>query len=365
MARKTQDKATSSKQGSGHDTEPKSLQHVGILGGGAWGTALAQTMRRAGRDATLWAYEPETVLEITNHHTNRIYLPGVNLDQRIHATAKVSDLASCDVILIVVPSQFVRPVAEELAPHVADGTPVVICTKGLEAASGKVMTEVVAECLPKARLAVLSGPSFAGEVARNLPAALTLACEGETLGQALAEALGHRTFRLYWTDDILGAQIGGTVKNVLAIATGIVDGRQLGASAHAAVTTRGFAELARFGMKLGARYETMTGLSGLGDLILTCSSEQSRNMSLGQALGRGKTLSDVLGARKSVAEGYHSAAAVVEMARGYDVDMPICEAVANVVAGRVNVEQAIDALLSRPLRAEADALSGAMMRATV
>lgn len=330
------------------------FQRVGVLGGGAWGTALAQTMRRAGRETTLWAYEFETVEEINNHHTNRVYLPGVTLDPQIKATAKAKDVAQSDAVLLVVPAQFVRPVAEELAPHLRAGTPIVVCTKGLEQASGKVMTEVLAECLPKTPFAVLSGPSFAGEIARNLPAALTLACQDEKLGHALAAALGHKTFRLYWTDDVLGAQIGGAVKNVLAIAAGIVDGRHLGASAHAALTTRGFAELARFGTKLGARFETMTGLSGLGDLILTCSSQQSRNMSFGQSLGQGKKLDDILGARKSVTEGYHSAAAVVALAREHSVEMPICEAVSNVLAGKLRIDEAIETVLSRPFRPEAD-----------
>jgi glycerol-3-phosphate dehydrogenase (NAD(P)+) len=337
--------------------QPLSIRKAGIVGGGAWGTALAQTMRRAGLDAALWAYEVETVREINTHHTNRVYLPGVALDPRIRATAKLGDLADAEVLLLVVPSQFVRRVAKDLAMFVRQGTPLIICTKGLEAESGKVMTEVVREVLPGARLAVLSGPSFASEVARNLPAALTLACDSENLGTGLASVLGHRTFRLYWTDDMLGAQIGGTVKNVLAIAAGIVNGRQLGESAHAALMTRGFAEFVRFGTRLGARFETMAGLSGLGDLMLTCSSTQSRNMSLGQALGQGRKLGDILAARKSVAEGYHSAVAVVAMARGHGVDMPICEAVVDVLSGRRLVNDAIESLLSRPLRAEADQIA--------
>ena len=277
---------------------------------GAWGTALAQTAICAGRDVTLWAYELETVAEINAHHTNRVYLPGVPLSPAIKATAKAQDLAAADILLLVAPSQFVRMVAKDIAPFSA-GKPVVICTKGVEEESGKLMTDVVQQVLPDATVAVLSGPSFAGEVARKLPAALTLACENERLGQQVAAALGHKSFRLYWTNDLIGAQVGGAVKNVLAIAAGIVEGHQLGASAHAAVTTRGFAELVRFGTKLGGRFETLTGLSGLGDLILTCSSSKSRNMSLGQALGQGKTLSDILGARKSVTEGVHSASAVV------------------------------------------------------
>jgi glycerol-3-phosphate dehydrogenase (NAD(P)+) len=330
------------------------LQNVGILGAGAWGTALAQSARRAGRDVTLWAHEVETVSEIVSHHTNHDYLPGVALDPAIKATAKASDLAAADLILLVAPSQFVRPVVQEIAQDFAAGKPVVICTKGFEEDSGEFMSSVVKAVLPQAQIAVLSGPSFACEVARNLPAALTLACESEALGARLMAALAHRSFRLYWTNDVIATQIGAAVKNVLAIATGIVEGRKFGANAHAAVTTRGFAELVRLGIKLGGRFETLTGLSGLGDLILTCSSTQSRNMSLGVALGQGQALSDILGARKSITEGVYSAGAVVELAKKHGIEMPICEAVHNVVKGYMSVDEAIEALLSRPLRAETD-----------
>jgi glycerol-3-phosphate dehydrogenase (NAD(P)+) len=336
------------------ENEAAAFQHIGVLGGGAWGTALAQSSRRAGRDVTLWAYELETVDEINAYHTNRIYLPGVALDPAIRATAKAKDLAAADVILLVAPSQFVRAVAKEIAPSIAAGKPVVICAKGFEEDSGEFMSAVVNAVLPQARVAALSGPSFASEVGRNLPTALTLACEEKELGAELMAALAHRNFRLYWTSDIAGTQAGGAVKNVLAIAAGIVEGRQLGRNAHAALTTRGFAELVRLGTKLGGRFETLTGLSGLGDLILTCSSIQSRNMSLGLALGQGQALGDILGARKSITEGVYTAGAVVALAKRHGVEMPICEAVHNVVKGHMSVEDAIEALLSRPLRAETD-----------
>ncbi len=341
------------------DGETRRLQRVGILGGGAWGTALAQSARRAGRDVTLWAYEFETVSEINSDHTNRVYLPGVALDPAIRATTEAKEIAGVDLILLVVPSQFVRTVAKEIAPHFGAGKPVVICAKGIEEDSGAFMSGIVKAVLPKAQVAVLSGPSFAGEVARNLPTALTLACESEESGKALMAALAHRNFRLYWSNDVIGTQIGGAVKNVLAIAAGIVEGRQFGRNAHAAVTTRGFAELVRLGTKLGGRFETLTGLSGLGDLILTCSSIQSRNMSLGVALGQGQALADILGARKSITEGVYSASAVVELAKKHGVEMPICEAVHNVVKNKMSVDEAIDALLSRPLRAETDIPSAA------
>lgn len=334
--------------------QTSAFQTIGVLGGGAWGTALAQSARRAGRDVMLWAYEGETVSEINARHTNSVYLPGVALDPAIKATANAKELAAADLLLLVVPSQFLRSVVREIAPHFEARKPVVICAKGVEENTDALMSGVVKEVLPEADVAVLSGPSFASEVSRKLPTALTLACESEALGAKLMAALAHRNFRLYWTSDVIGAQIGGAVKNVLAIAAGIVEGRQLGRNAHAAVTTRGFAELVRLGTKLGGRFETLTGLSGLGDLILTCSSTQSRNMSLGVALGQGQSLEGILGSRKSVAEGVHSAGAVADLARKHGIEMPISEAVHNVVKGRMSVDEAIEALLSRPLRAEAD-----------
>jgi glycerol-3-phosphate dehydrogenase (NAD(P)+) len=243
-------------------------------------------------------------------------------------------------------------VAAALAPHLPAAKPVVLCAKGLEQATGKLLGEVLGETIPHATQAVLSGPSFAADVARGLPAALTLAIADEALGQVLASALGSRTLRIYWSSDTTGVQLGGAVKNVLAIAAGIVDGKGLGASAHAALVTRGFAELRRFGEALGARADTLMGLSGLGDLLLTCGSPQSRNMSLGRALGQGQTLQAVLGSRRSVAEGVFTAAAVAKVAADKGVDMPICQAVSAIVEGRLTVDAAIEALLSRPQRAE-------------
>lgn len=325
---------------------------IGIIGGGAWGTALAQTACQAGRDVVLWAREPEVVADITGNHANAAFLPGVALDPRLRATGDLDDLHATDAILMVSPAQFVRATAKALAARLQVGKPVVICAKGLEQATGKLMSEVLAEELPQARAAILSGPSFAADVARGLPTALTLASADETLGQELVAALGYRHFRLYWSGDITGVALGGALKNVLAIAAGIVDGKQLGASAHAALVTRGFAEMRRYGAAVGARAETLTGLSGLGDLLLTCGSPQSRNMSLGRALGQGQTLAEVLGSRRSVAEGVFTAAAVTRGARAYGIEMPICEAVHALVDGTTTVDAAIDGLLSRPFKAE-------------
>jgi len=324
----------------------------GVIGGGAWGTALAQTLRLAGRDVVLWAREAETVGDINTRHVNRTFLPGISLDPGLIATTRLADVAVCDAVLMVAPAQHLRSVATELASHMRDGQPLVLCAKGLEQSSGRLMSDVADEVLPNVTLAVLSGPSFAADVARGLPAALTLACRNEAIGKKLAEAIGYKLFRLYWSGDIVGVELGGAVKNVLAIAAGIVDGKGLGASAHAALVTRGFAELRRLGDALGAKPETMMGLSGLGDLLLTCGSPQSRNMSLGRALGQGASLADILGSRVAVTEGVYTAAAVVELARQHHLQMPISEAVHSILEGRVLVDDAISALMQRPFKAE-------------
>ena len=325
---------------------------VGIIGGGAWGTALAQTMRLAGRETLIWVREAEVIDEINNRHANSLFLPGVALDPGLRATDCLADIAALDVVLMVAPAQHVRDVGLALEHQLADGKPLVLCAKGLEQSSGKLLGEVVSEVMPRVRLAVLSGPSFASDVALGLPAALTLACADDQLGTQLADTIGYRQFRLYRSSDIIGTQLGGAVKNVLAIAAGIVEGKALGASAHAALVTRGFAELRRFGDVLGARPETLMGLSGLGDLLLTCGSPQSRNMSLGLALGQGRSLAETLKGRQSVTEGIYTARALAELAQSRGIEMPIASAVNAVVTGRATVDQAIEALLSRPLRAE-------------
>jgi glycerol-3-phosphate dehydrogenase (NAD(P)+) len=324
----------------------------GIIGGGAWGTALGQTLRQAGRDVVLWAREVEVVDEINAEHRNTPFLPGVMLDAGLRATGNLEDVAQQDVLLMVAPAQYVRPVAEALARHLPAGKPVVICAKGLERTTSKLLGEVLGEALPCAAQAVLSGPSFAADVARGLPAALSLATLEEDLGRSLAAAIGYRHLRIYWADDPVGVQLGGAVKNVLAIAAGIVEGKGFGASAHAALVTRGFAEMRRFGAALGAKPDTLMGLSGLGDLLLTCGSPQSRNMSLGRALGQGQGLDQVLGNRRSVAEGVYTAAAVVRAASRAGIEMPISEAVHAIVAGSIGIDAAIEGLLSRPQRAE-------------
>ncbi|WP_372781556.1 NAD(P)H-dependent glycerol-3-phosphate dehydrogenase [Phenylobacterium sp.] len=328
------------------------MTKAGVIGGGAWGTALAQVCARAGLETTLWAREADVVASVNTSHENTSFLPGIDLDPSIRATGDFADLAASDLVLAVAPAQHLRATLAAFAPHVREGLQILLCAKGVEQGSLKLMTEVLAETIPQAAPAVLSGPSFAGEVARGLPTAVTLACPDENCARDLAELIATPTFRPYFATDMIGAEAGGAVKNVLAIACGIVEGRGLGRSAHAALITRGFSELTRLAVALGGEAETVAGLCGLGDLVLTCSSPQSRNMSVGLALGRGQTLDEALAGKLSVAEGVASAPAVRQLARKLGVDVPICEATAAILAGEVGVDEAIRGLLSRPLREE-------------
>jgi glycerol-3-phosphate dehydrogenase (NAD(P)+) len=336
------------------------IQRLAVIGGGAWGTALAASARRAGRAVSLWAREPEVAESLTAGRGNPLFLPDVAVPDGIEASADAGAVvAAADAVLLVTPAQVLRRVCADLAPHWPSGAPAVICAKGLETEGGATMAEAAADSLPAGvPLAVLSGPTFASEVARGLPAAVTLACADRPLGESLVEALGTPTFRPYWSDDLVGVQIGGAVKNVLAIACGIVEGRALGDNARAALITRGLAELSRLAGAMGGRPETLMGLSGLGDLILTASSTQSRNYSLGVALGQGRALSEVLGERRSVAEGVHPARAVVAMGARLGVEMPISAAVDAVLNHGADLDQTIRALLARPFRAEPDRARG-------
>ncbi len=327
-------------------------QSVGVIGAGAWGTALAQVCARAGLDVTLWAYEPEVRADIATTRTNSAFLPGVDLADSIKVTGDLADLADAGFVLAVAPAQHLRGALAAFSQHARRSMPVVLCAKGVEQGSLKLMSQVLADSLPHALPAVLSGPSFAREVARGLPTAVTLACPDEALGRTLIESIATPMFRPYLSGDIVGAEAGGAIKNVLAIACGIAEGRGLGRSAHAALITRGFAEMTRFAVALGAQAETLNGLCGLGDLVLTCSSPQSRNMSVGLALGRGASLKDALPAGQAIAEGVASAPAVRDLARRLGVELPICEAVAAILAGETDLDAAITALLSRPLKSE-------------
>ncbi|MFN3943542.1 MAG: NAD(P)H-dependent glycerol-3-phosphate dehydrogenase [Allosphingosinicella sp.] len=321
---------------------------IGVIGGGAWGTALAQ-VAAAGGEALLWAREPEVAETVNAAHENRLFLPGVPLNPKLRATSDLADLQGCDAWLVVTPAQHMGAV---LAGLDAGGRPLVLCSKGIEEASGRLMHEVAAEAQPGAPIAVLSGPTFAHEVAAGLPAAVTLAVEDAAVGDALVRRLARPNFRPYLSDDVAGAEVGGAVKNVLAIACGVVDGRGLGLNARAALISRGFAEMTRFGLAKGARAETLAGLAGLGDLVLTCSSTNSRNFSLGVGIGQGRRAADLLADRRTVAEGAFTAPVLKRAADALGVDMPIVAAVCALLGGEASVDEVIEALLSRPLRGE-------------
>jgi glycerol-3-phosphate dehydrogenase (NAD(P)+) len=323
-----------------------SFKTVAVIGAGAWGTALAGVAARAGRDVVLHARSPATAAEIAATRSNP-KLPGAKLQASVKVTDDIVAAAAADMVLIATPAQNLREAVAALAPYLAAAKPVIACAKGIERGTHKFMTEVIAEAAPNAMPAILSGPSFAEDVARGLPTAVTLAAKDETLAGALVQALGSSTFRPYHTTDVRGVEIGGAAKNVLAIAAGIVVGRKLGASAQAALTTRGFSELTRLGRACGARSETMAGLSGLGDLILTCSSPQSRNFALGIALGRGEPPP-----RGKLAEGEFTAPVLIELAASQHVDMPVSNAVAAILSGAMTIDAAIESLLTRPFKAE-------------
>ena len=319
---------------------------VAVIGAGAWGTALAAVAERAGREVTLHVRDPLAAARIAASRTNP-KLPGVSLAAAIAVTADLAQAAQSHMILLVTPAQSLRQAMMALAPHLVAATPVIACAKGIERGSHKFMTEIIAETAPRAVPAILSGPSFADDVARGLPTAVTLAARDETLAGQLVQALGSPTFRPYHTTDVRGVEIGGAAKNVLAIAAGIVVGRNLGASAQAALTTRGFAELTRFGRAFGARGETLAGLSGLGDLILSCASLQSRNFALGAALGRGEPAP-----AGKLAEGAATAPVLVELAASRQVELPVATAVAAILGGAMTIDAAIESLLTRPFKAE-------------
>ena len=323
------------------------FRSVCVLGAGAWGTALANVAARAGHEVQLWGRDPAAMAALARTRENP-HLPGVTLDAGVTPQTDLAAAARADLLLAVVPAQATRDLATRLKGLVAPGTPIVLCSKGIERGAGLFMSEVLAEALPDNPAAVLSGPSFAADVSRGLPTAVTLAAQDEALAKAIAAALGAPSFRLYHTADVIGAQIGGAAKNVLAIACGIAAGRGLGASAVAALVARGFAELSRFGRSYGARPDTLMGLSGLGDLVLTCGSTQSRNYSFGYAIGRGEAPG-----QGKLAEGAFTAGALVELATAKGVDMPIAQSVDAIVAGRISVDAAVEALLARPSKAEA------------
>ncbi|MGL3821997.1 NAD(P)H-dependent glycerol-3-phosphate dehydrogenase [Sphingopyxis sp. R3-92] len=321
----------------------------GIVGGGAWGTALAQLLAAEGAPVRLWAREEEVVTAINADHRNPLFLPNAALSSSLTATGNLTDLAPCDALLIVVPVPYLRAVLAELP---AGDAPLIFCSKGMEAGSFAFPIDIARDLAPSRPHAVLSGPTFAHEVAAGLPTAITLAAADADVAAAIAGSLARPHFRPYVSTDVIGAEIGGAVKNILAIACGIVDGAGLGLNARAALISRGFAEMTRFGLSRGAQAETLAGLAGLGDLVLTCTSSNSRNFALGQGLGRGEVAETLMADRRTVAEGAFSAPVVAAAAHADGIDMPITDAVARLVAGKTSVSDAVQALLSRPLRPE-------------
>ncbi|MEY2926896.1 MAG: hypothetical protein RL367_1373 [Pseudomonadota bacterium] len=323
--------------------------NIGVIGGGAWGTALAQMVASDGSGVVLWAREQEVVASVNRDHVNRLFLDGIPLSPRIIATSDYGALGGCEVLLAVVPAQHLRSV---LAAVPVGRKPLILCAKGIEAGSKLLMSEVARACCPDAPIAVLSGPTFAHEVARGQPTAITLACEDASLAQSLSARIARPSFRPYVSTDVIGAEIGGAVKNVLAIACGVVEGRGLGQNARAALIARGFAEMTRFGLARGARAETLAGLSGLGDLVLTCSSVASRNFSLGKGLGEGRAAAELMADRRTVAEGAFTAPVLQEAARDAGVVMPVVDAVCALLCGEKAIDQVVADLLSRPLKHE-------------
>jgi len=324
---------------------------IGVIGGGAWGTALALVAASAGRETLLWARESDVVEGIIGDHRNARFLPGITLPSSLRATGDLAETAKADALLLVVPAQHLRSSLQALAPLIADGTPLVLCAKGIERGTGKLLTEILGEVAPRAEAAILSGPSFARDVAKGLPTAITIAARLD-VAQALQASLAHAQFRPYASDDVTGVALGGAAKNVYAVGCGIADGLGLGESARAALLTRSFAELARLGEALGAKAETLMGLSGLGDLVLTASSPSSRNFAFGLKLGHGTPLSELRAPGTPLAEGVETAPALVARARQHNVELPIAETIAAVLDGALPAGQALDRLMSRPLRPE-------------
>jgi glycerol-3-phosphate dehydrogenase (NAD(P)+) len=329
------------------------MGRVGVIGGGAFGTAMACVLRRRGHDVSLWAREPEVVETVNARRENALFLRGVTLPEGIVATGEMATAAcEAEFVLLVPPAQHMRAVTAALQPHLAAGTPVISCSKGIERGSCALMSQVLADTLPNARVVILSGPSFAAEIAVDLPAGVTLACADPVLGARLEQSIGSARFRVYLSDDVVGAQVSGVMKNVLAIACGIVTGKGLGNSMRAMLLARGLAEAVDLGLALGARLETFLGLSGIGDIDLSCNSPQSRNMSLGMELGRGRTLAQVLGERITVQEGVHSASAIAGLAARLGVDMPIAGLVDRVLNHGADPDRELDALMAQPFGVE-------------
>lgn len=325
---------------------------IGVVGAGAWGTALANTSANAGCNVILWARETEVCQSINNNHENELFLKGVELNKNIKATNNIEDILETEVVLLVTPAQFLRPTLEGLKDKWPSNLPAVICSKGIEQSTGKLLSTVIHETLPEVKVAVLSGPAFASEVSIGLPTAVTVACEDDEVLEKIISAVANPSFRPYASHDIIGPQIGGSVKNVLAIASGIIEGKKLGDNARAALITRGLAEMMRLAVTMGGTRDSLTGLSGLGDLTLTASSMQSRNFSLGAAIGQGESFSEYLAKRRTVSEGVYTASAVKNLSEELNCEMPICNAVYDLLHNNADVDEIVSRLMNRPLKKE-------------
>jgi glycerol-3-phosphate dehydrogenase (NAD(P)+) len=329
------------------------MQTVGIIGAGAWGTALAQVIRAAGRDVTLWARETELVSHMQKHHENNQFLPGIKIDSAIKVSESISEVTNSDILLIVVPAQHLRATLQSMKSSLRKDQPVLICSKGIEMETGLLMSQVAEQEIPNSPIGVLTGPTFAVEIAKGLPSAMTLAYKNAEQGKEIIDALSSRNLRLYLTKDIIGAQLGGAIKNVVAIACGAVHGLGLGENARAALMTRGIAEIARLASAMGAKKETLMGMCGFGDLVLTCSSMQSRNFSLGSHLGSGRSLEDIMSERNAVTEGVHTSKALMVMAKNHAIEMPIAQAVYECLNENAPIRDVVNKMLERPLRPQA------------
>lgn len=332
-----------------------SINTIGIIGGGAWGTALAQTITQANKDVSLWCFEKDVADDINQHRINSRYLPDIPLSDKIHASHVMDDvLKTSEAVLIVTPAQHTDTLIKDHLSSFRPSVPLLICAKGIEIATGRLLSQILQGYFPETPIGALSGPSFASEVAKGLPTAITLAIEKnhEEIGYALCDAIAHPGFRPYLSDDILGVQIGGALKNVIAIACGIAEGRQMGHNTRAALITRGLAEMTRFGQAFGADPTTFAGLSGLGDLTLTCNAMESRNFSFGVEIGRGQSVADILANRQTVTEGAYTAKAVHQLAQKHNIDMPITQAVFEALESQKALDHVIKGLLARPIKAE-------------
>jgi len=323
---------------------------IAVIGAGAWGTALSQNFASAEKDTTLWARESEVVTSLQEKNENSLFLPGFELSSAIKPTSDLSEAVKADILLIVVPAQYLRSTLKSIKPHIDNEKPIVICSKGIEVETGLLLSRVCQEEMPENPVAVLTGPTFASEIVQGLPSAMTLACETKEMARLLRESLNTKKLRIYITDDVLGTQLGGAVKNVIAIGCGIIHGLGFGESARAALVTRGLAETGRLASAIGANKTTLMGMCGVGDLMLTCSSMQSRNFSLGYALGSGETLNEILAKRNSVTEGVHTAKALITLAKNNAVEMPISEGVHDCLSGEKTAREIVDKILERPLR---------------